>query len=158
MKSLHAMVHEAAVNHGDKTAAIFDTGTSPASCLTYDQLLALGNELCKNVQGAIGENEQVIGVFCDVNILLPVWIFGFQHYSFPSLELRGPNLFQHNNAPVHKVSSMKTWCVKVGVEELECPAQSPDLNPTEHLWDELEHQLNPRPPHQHQCLISLMLL
>ncbi|XP_026800246.3 beta-alanine-activating enzyme isoform X1 [Pangasianodon hypophthalmus] len=76
MKSLHAMVHEAAVNHGDKTAAIFDTGASPASCLTYDQLLALGNELCKNVQGAVGENEQVIGVFCDVNILLPVWIFG----------------------------------------------------------------------------------
>ncbi|MCJ8748914.1 hypothetical protein PDJAM_G00170120 [Pangasius djambal] len=58
----------------------------------------------------------------------------------------GPNLFQHDDAPVHKASSMKTWCVKVGVEELECPAQSPDLNPTEHLCDELEHRLNPRPP------------
>ncbi|MCI4381354.1 hypothetical protein PGIGA_G00250880 [Pangasianodon gigas] len=64
---------------------------------------------------------------------------------FPSLELRGPNLFQHDNAPVHKASSMKTWCVKVGVEELECPAQSPDLNPTEHLWDELELE-TPYPP------------
>ncbi|MCJ8743348.1 hypothetical protein PDJAM_G00093060 [Pangasius djambal] len=80
------------------------------------------------------------------------------HYSFPSLELRGPNLFQHDDAPVHKASSMKTWCVKVGVEELEGPAQIPDLNPTEHLWDELEHRLHPRPPHQHQRLISLMLL
>ncbi|MCJ8734651.1 hypothetical protein PDJAM_G00237750 [Pangasius djambal] len=48
---------------------------------------------------------------------------------------------------MHKASSMKTWCVKVGVEELECPAQSPDLNPTEHHWDELEHRLHPRPPH-----------
>ncbi|MCJ8734572.1 hypothetical protein PDJAM_G00236930 [Pangasius djambal] len=60
-------------------------------------------------------------------------------YSFPSLELRGPNLLQHDDAPVHKASSMKTWCVKVGVEELKCPAQSPDLNPT-------EHRLHPRPP------------
>ncbi|MCJ8742501.1 hypothetical protein PDJAM_G00082770 [Pangasius djambal] len=33
-----------------------------------------------------------------------------------------------------------------GEEELEWPAQSPDLNPTEHLQDELEHQLHPRPP------------
>ncbi|MCJ8734516.1 hypothetical protein PDJAM_G00236560 [Pangasius djambal] len=60
--------------------------------------------------------------------------------------ITGPNLLQHDDAPVHKTSSMKAWCVKVGVEELECPAQNPDLNTTEHLWDELEHRLHPRPP------------
>jgi phage regulator Rha-like protein len=31
------------------------------------------------------------------------------------------------------------------VEELGWPAQSPDLNPIEHLWDELEHRLRARP-------------
>ncbi|MCJ8729073.1 hypothetical protein PDJAM_G00012190 [Pangasius djambal] len=31
-----------------------------------------------------------------------------KRYSFPSLELRGPNLLQHDDAPVHKASSMKT--------------------------------------------------
>ena len=34
------------------------------------------------------------------------------------------------------------------VEELDWPAQSPDLNPIEHLWDELEGRLQARPNHQ----------
>jgi hypothetical protein len=33
------------------------------------------------------------------------------------------------------------------VEELDWPAQSPDLNPIKHLWDELEYQLRARPNH-----------
>ena len=33
----------------------------------------------------------------------------------------------------------------VGVEELDLLAQSPDLNPIEHLWDELDHRLRARP-------------
>lgn len=40
--------------------------------------------------------------------------------------------------PCVQVSSMKTWFAKVGVEELECPAETPDLNRTEHLYDEFE--------------------
>jgi hypothetical protein len=37
--------------------------------------------------------------------------------------------------------------VEIGVEELDWPAQSPNLNPIKHLWDDLECQLRARPNH-----------
>jgi hypothetical protein len=39
---------------------------------------------------------------------------------------------------MHKASSIQKWFVEIGVEELDSPEQSPDLNPIENLWDELE--------------------
>lgn len=40
----------------------------------------------------------------------------------------------------------QTYDARVGVEELKCPAMTPDLNPTQHLWDKQKHELQPRPP------------
>ena len=59
----------------------------------------------------------------------------------------GPFLLQHNNALVHKARSIHKWFLEMGVEELYWPAQSPDLNAIQHLWDELELQLHARPNH-----------
>jgi hypothetical protein len=53
----------------------------------------------------------------------------------------GPFIFQHDNSLVLKVRSIQKWFVEISVEELDWPAQSPDLNPIERLWDELEHRL-----------------
>jgi hypothetical protein len=51
----------------------------------------------------------------------------------------GPFLFQRDISPVHKASFVQKWFDEIGVEELDWPAQRPDLNPIKHLWDELEH-------------------
>ena len=47
-------------------------------------------------------------------------------------------LCQHYNTPVHKARSILKWFGEISVEELDWPAQSPDLNPIEPLCNELE--------------------
>ena len=54
----------------------------------------------------------------------------------------GPFLFQHYNALVRIARSIQKWFVEISVEELDWPAQSHDLDPIEHLWDELEARPN----------------
>jgi hypothetical protein len=42
-------------------------------------------------------------------------------------------LYQHDDAPCHKARSVREWPVDNKVPEMDCPAQSTDLNPREHL-------------------------
>ena len=44
------------------------------------------------------------------------------------------------------------------MEELDWPAQIPDFNPLEHLWDELERRLRARPYVQQQSDLTNALL
>ena len=37
---------------------------------------------------------------------------------------------------VPKARSIQKWFVEIGVEELDWPAQSPDIIPIKHLWDD----------------------
>ena len=65
--------------------------------------------------------------------------------AIPYLHSLGPNsILQDDNAGPHRAGFIRDYLQNVGVERMGWPASSPDLNPIEHLWDQLGRAVRAR--------------
>ena len=55
-------------------------------------------------------------------------------------------IFQQDNAPCHTAKSVTTWMEKMNIRTMSWPAQSPDLNPIENLWNNIKEKMREHKP------------
>lgn len=78
----------------------------------------------------------------------------------PRSEEFGPNfIFMDDNARPHRTRRIQHVLAEANVQRMNWPAQSPDMNPIEHMWDMLSEAIlrRPNPPITLQELIVAVL-
>ena len=100
-----------------------------------------------------------IGLLCDVKGSLNgrSYIDILDNNLIPSIHLHALTnncQFQQDNAPCHRSSLVKEWFESNGIDVMDWPAQSPDLNPIENLWDHIGTTIHEYNPTNHKELLS----
>jgi transposase len=70
---------------------------------------------------------------------------------------RGNWIFQQDNDPKHTAASVRNYMQNMGFKILRWPAQSPDLNPIENLWSELDRLTKHRKPQTEEQLYKMLI-
>ncbi len=82
--------------------------------------------------------------FLKTNVTAPIYQEILEHFMLPSADqlLKDADfIFQQDLAPAHTAKSTKSWLNDHGVGELDWPANSPDLNPIENIWDIVKRKM-----------------
>lgn len=56
------------------------------------------------------------------------------------------DIYMHDNAPIHRARQSLDFLAEHGIQPIEWPRYSPDINPIEHLWWSLKRELHKRYP------------
>ncbi len=101
------------------------------------------------IWGCFTKNELGPLVRLEGRVTANIYIEMLENYLIPfinDLENKYDYTFQEDNAPIHTAKIAKKWKSDNNIKSLPWPAQSPDLNPIENLWDELERQVRNHKP------------
>ncbi len=87
--------------------------------------------------------------FLKTNVTAPVYQDILEHFMLPSADQLFKDadfIFQQDLAPAHTAKSTTSWLKDHGVGVLDWPANSPDLNPIENIWDIVKRKMSNKRP------------